>query len=109
MRNRAAVVAMAGLVSLASLGFSAPAQADGPPLHGHMLVLGVKYVGGEPVGFRKCVEMAGGREVGLNAHHENSHTGRAGEALGAAGNAVVPTAPLSPIEDCAHLKELFPA
>jgi hypothetical protein len=84
-------------------------QADGPPLHGHVLVLGVKYVDGEPVGFDKCVELAAGKALPLNAQHRHSHTGRAGEALAAAGHFVVPTAPLSPIRDCAHLKELFPA
>lgn len=108
MRNKAVVVATAGLVSLGAVAFAAPAQGGGTPLHGHMLVLGVKYVGDEPVGFRKCVDLAAGKALPLGAHHAHAHTGQAGEALAAAGHFVVPTAPLSPIRDCAHLKELFP-
>lgn len=109
MRKTTAVVVTAGLVSLGSLAFAAPVHSDGPPLHGHMLVLGVKYVEGDPVGFRKCIDLAAGKRLPNKAHHEHAHTGQAGVALGEAGHAVVPTAPLSPIRDCAHLKELFPA
>jgi hypothetical protein len=114
MRRTASVVATAGLVCLGSLVMAAPAHADRhpdgpPPLHGHMLVLGVKYVDDQPVGFRKCVELAGGRALPLKAHHQHAHTGRAGEALMAAGHLVVPMAPLTPFTSCAQLKQLFPA
>lgn len=88
---------------------AAPAQGEGPPRHGHMLVMGVKFVGGEPVGFDKCIDLAAGRALPLQSHHAHLHTGQAGEALSSTGKFVVPTAPLAPFLDCEHLKELFPA
>jgi hypothetical protein len=69
-----------------------------------MLVLGVQFEGGEPVGFRKCVDLAAGRKLPLNAHHAHLHTGRAGEALfEKAGHVVVPGAPLTPWSNCQEL------
>ena len=84
----------------------ASADEDIPP-HGHMLVQGVE---GTPEAFtyRKCVDLAAGQALPLNAQHEHLHTGTAGEALFAyAGHVAFPTAPFTPIRDCAHLAELF--
>lgn len=99
MRRTAALVATVGLVSI---GVAAPTlAAEGPPRHGHALVLGVVYDAEEnPVGFRKCLHLAAGRPLPLSAHHAHAHTGQAGEALYEAGHAVVPLAPLSPFQDC---------
>ncbi len=84
------------------------AGANGePPPHGHMLLLGVE---GTPEAFtyRKCVDLANNQALPLHAHHATLHRGTAGEALFAyAGHVAVPTAPLTPIRDCAHLAELF--
>jgi hypothetical protein len=83
------------------------------PEHPHMLVQrpvvemidGVLYL----TGFRKCVDLAGGRAVPLNAHHANIHTGTAGQALfERAGHAVIPGAPLTPWADCAALQADLP-
>ncbi|MCE0487436.1 hypothetical protein [Ornithinimicrobium sediminis] len=109
MRRTAALV---GAVALMAVGLAGPAQADGhppgpPPQHGHMLVLGVVWDGDEPVGFRKCVDLAGGNKLGNNAHHQHAHTGKAGEALYRAGHLVVPTAPLTPFGGCADLEAMF--
>lgn len=104
MRKTATILAAAGMVSLS---FAAPAHAAGPSdLHGHVLVLGVEYdeVTGEPTGFRKCIDLAAGKPVPLNAHHERMHRGTAGEALGGAGHAVVPTFDFA---NCAALEEMF--
>lgn len=103
-----------GAVALMMVGAAGPAQAapdDGgtgaPPLHGHMLVLGVQWENGEPVGYQKCIDVAGGNALGLNAHHEHAHTGRAGMALFEAGHLFVPAYPISPFENCAALAEVF--
>lgn len=92
------------------------ATADGgeggggaPPLHGHMLILGVEYgPHGDPVGFRKCVDLANNKPLKLNAHHSSVHTGNAGQALMKAGHMVAPTDPHWPgVYDCATLVALF--
>jgi hypothetical protein len=102
--------AVGGIATLLVAGLAGPAQAEGhygpPPPHGHMLVLGVEYRGGEPVGFRKCVDLAAGRPLRLNAHHAHSHTGAAGQALRNAGHLVIPTAPLTPLT-CELLRAMF--
>jgi hypothetical protein len=78
------------------------------PPHGHMLILGIQFdETGEPVSYQKCVDLANNRALPLHAHHETVHTGTAGEALFNAGHVVVPTSPLTPFADCAHLAELF--
>ena len=72
-----------------------------------MLVLGVEFGPTGPT-YRKCVDLANNWALPWNAHHEHVHTGKAGEALrDKAGHVPIPTAPFSPIRDCAHLAELF--
>lgn len=108
MRKTAALLGALGLVVV---GAAAPAQAHdhGPlPEHGHVLVLGVQWDGEEPVGFRKCIDLAGGNALPLKAHHQTVHQGRAGEALFSAGHIVAPTAPLWPeVRNCADLEAMF--
>jgi hypothetical protein len=101
------VLVTAGLL----LGVSAaPAVSDGgPPPHPHMLVLGIEFdEHEEPVAFRKCVDLAAGQKLPLNAHHAHLHTGQAGVALfEKAGHVVVPGAPLTPWRNCAELIDFF--
>jgi hypothetical protein len=93
------------------LGLSAvPASAQLPP-HPHVLVLGLELdEQGEPVGFRKCVDLAANQPLPLNAQHQHVHFGPAGEALFThAGHVVVPTAPFPgiPWTDCESLIAFF--
>jgi len=93
-------------VVLAALVVAGLAMA-GPPQHGHVLVLGLQYdVDGNP-SIHRCVELANGRALRNNAHHDHLHTGRAGDALDQAGHAIVPTSPLTHWSDCAELKADF--
>lgn len=97
------------LLVLGMLGaLAAPALSQGPPRHPHMLVIGLELdENGEPVSFRRCVDLAGGKALPLRVHHAHVHTGRAGEALRNAGHAVVPGAPLTPWRNCAELTAFF--
>jgi hypothetical protein len=83
------------------------------PRHPHMLVHAPQFdiIEGQlaVVGWRKCVDLAGGRSVPLQAHHSHIHTGTAGRVL--AENAdihVVPGAPLTPWANCAALAAALP-
>jgi hypothetical protein len=89
--------ALAGVVATAGLGavlFVAPARADGPPPHAHLhfngVVIDEDENGEESISIKGCRFLAAGRAVPTHAHHDNLHTGLAGEALWNAGNAVVP-------------------
>jgi hypothetical protein len=101
-----------GLLALFLVGavaaVPAGASADGGPApHGHMLVLGVEF-GPAGVTYQKCVDVANNQALPLHAHHDRLHTGRAGDALREnAGHFPVPTAPLTPFRDCAHLAEVL--
>jgi hypothetical protein len=107
--------------AVAALGVSAalmasPVSAQEFPPHGHLLLIGAEI--GPPVapgppyqilGFERCVELAAGNPVPLNAHHDRVHFGRAGRALAAAGHFVVPLSPLFPgIHSCADLAAALP-
>lgn len=79
------------------------------PEHPHLHVIGLEFGdGGEPVGWRKCHDLANGQALRLNAHHEHLHFGRAGLAQFEAGNAVVPAAPFPgvPWTNCDELAEI---
>jgi hypothetical protein len=104
------------IMALAMMTLSAGAD-DHFPEHGHMLVqrpeIGVvtiedvDYIAA--VGFRRCVDLAAGQALHNGAHHDRVHFGTAGEMLDTkAGHAVVPTAPLSPYDDCAALEAALP-
>jgi hypothetical protein len=79
---------------------------DGPPPHGHMLVLDVQVVDEEPVGFAKCIDLANNQVIPRNAHHEHQHVGTAGAAHFQSGDWVVPTV-LSGFANCAELEAVF--
>jgi hypothetical protein len=99
----AAVLLLAGAASTAVAGY-ASAAGEGPvPEHGHMLVTGLQFTE-DGVTFRRCVDVAAGKALPVHAHHDNFHAGRGGDALRAAGNFPVPTAPLSDWASCAELE-----
>jgi hypothetical protein len=79
-----------------------PASGQEFDQHPHMLVLGVEFDEfGEPVAFRKCVDLAANQPLPLNAQHQHVHFGTAGEKLfEEAGNVAVPGAPFpAPFDD----------
>jgi hypothetical protein len=101
-----------GLIAAAGLAVglqAAPAASQEIPPHPHMLVLGLQLdETGEPVSFRRCVDLAAGRTLPLNAHHAHIHTGKAGQALfERAGHLAVPGAPVTPWSNCAELIDFF--
>jgi hypothetical protein len=110
--KRTIMAGVSAAVLAGSTLIAAPALAEGAPPavppHGHMLVLGVQYNQmGAPIGFRKCVDVAAGRFLPLNAHHDHLHTGAAGTALRErAGHLAVPTV-LSGFANCAELEAVF--
>lgn len=96
-----------------SLGMFGTAGAQGPPPHGHVKLLHAEWTGAGPTtdvtAYRKCVDLAGGNQLPLNAHHSTVHQGRAGQALAQAGHLVIPTADLNPtITGCADLPPSIP-
>ncbi|HVM03993.1 MAG TPA: hypothetical protein VM242_02370 [Acidimicrobiales bacterium] len=102
--------AFAALAAIAGAGFVSPAGSQDVPPHSHLLLTGIELdeTGEWPLSIKKCRPLANGHSVPLQAHHANLHTGRAGEALWEAGNAVVPVFPGdTPWEDCETLMEFF--
>lgn len=102
-KKLAAVIAATGLM----FATVTTAQADEHiPEHPHVMVTGVELGEfGEPISYRKCHELAAGKALPLNAHHESIHTGTAGfgnpdVGVTRAGNFVIPLAPFSPYENC---------
>jgi hypothetical protein len=98
-RRRATAVLVGAALSLGML--TTPAVADGPPdltkPHRHALLLDVDMA---TFSYGKCVDLAGGRTLRTNTHHETVHTGHAGAALQRAGHLVVPYT-------CTQLEELL--
>jgi hypothetical protein len=104
MKRRLRSIAVAGAVggTLIGAALAAPASAQEFEPHPHMLVLGLELnEAGEPVGFRKCVDLAANQPLPLNAHHQHVHFGTAGAMLfEKAGHVVVPGAPFpAPFEE----------
>ena len=109
MRSTTAILAAAAALTV-TLAVSGTAQADGtpaPPEHGHMLVLGIEF-GEDGVRYRKCVDIAAGKALPVHVHHDGLHAGTAGVALRKAGHFPVPTALLTPWENCEDLAKAFP-
>lgn len=94
------------------LGLMAGPTLAQPPEHGHALLLQVEFDGppapGNLEGFDRCVELANGQALPLNAHHQQVHQGTAGEMLFTkAGHLVVPLAPLSDFGSCEDIEALL--
>lgn len=111
------IVLLISVLAVGSLALVIPAagQEDFEP-HPHMLVLGVEFdETGEPVAFKKCIDLAANQALPLTAHHEHMHFGTAGVALfDNAGHVAVPGAPFpAPFEDpvpwsnCEELIDFF--
>jgi hypothetical protein len=119
MKRRLRSIVVAGAVggTLIGAAAAAPASAQEPEFdpHPHMLVLGLELdAAGNPIGFRKCVDLAANQALPLNAHHQNVHFGTAGEMLfEKAGHVVVPGAPFPtreepvPWSNCEELIDFF--
>ena len=100
----AAMLMMLGLFA----GTAGAQEHEGPvPEHGHIKLLHVEFnEAGEPVGYAKCIDVAGGNR-NSHAHHTTIHQGRAGQALARAGHMVVPTAGLTPWANCAQFAAII--
>ena len=101
------------LAAIAVLGLVFAHEHGPTPDHPHMLVQApeIGVIDGQlaVVGWRKCVDLAGGRNVPLQAHHDGIHTGRAGRALFENANIwIVPGSPLTPWANCAALRSSLP-
>lgn len=111
MRRLGVTLVLLGLV----LG-AAPAMAEEEPQfdpHAHMLLQRpeIGFIDGVPhlVGVRKCVDLAGNRAVPLHAHHDRLHFGSSGVSFGGpSGHVVIPTAPLTPWNDCEQFLTFLP-
>ncbi len=101
--KRKAIAAVAVTVAGMGTGVSPVAAEEGPPKHGHVLLLGVNEAN---FTYRKCIDL---KPVELRAHHSSLHTGRAGQALVGAGHFVLPTSDIEPgsnlPENCAGVDE----
>jgi hypothetical protein len=109
------ILVLLAAITVLGLGL---AHEHGPlPDHRHMLVqapqFGVIDIDDVPfvavVDWRRCVDLAGGRNVPLQAHHDGVHTGRAGDALFENANIwVIPGAPITLWANCAALRSALP-
>jgi hypothetical protein len=105
-------VIISAMLMVAALALPALGQSGPPPEHGHVRLLHVTTdATGFPVAWRKCVDVANAQALGLNAHHDHLHTGRAGMAQRVnAGHMTVPLHPLVPgAHNCADLERMFAA
>lgn len=95
-------------------GVSAADEPGATPEHGHIRLLHATWMGPgvgpdtEVLSYRKCIDVAGGNALPLQAHHNTVHTGRAGQALRGAGHLTIPTVPLTEIRGCADLPPSIP-
>jgi hypothetical protein len=111
VKNVLKVAVALGFVSSLS---AVPALSQELPEHPHMLVLGLELdEDGEPVGYKKCIDLAANQALPLGAQHEHVHFGTAGQALfERAGHGVVGGAPFFDPEDpfpsnCAQLIDFY--
>jgi hypothetical protein len=101
MKRLAMLLAIFTLATAAIVG---TASTQSLPPHGHLLLIGMEFdAEGEPIGFRKCVELAAGKPVPLHAHHDRLHAPQ--KLLSTAGHMIVPTAELTPWTNCAEFIE----
>lgn len=95
------------------------AGADATEEHGHVLLIGADFsenpgypdAGGPRLfihDYRRCVDLANGKRLPNHVHHDNLHTGAAGQAIETrSGNLVVPLDPITPFTGCAHINTAF--
>lgn len=108
MRTRitATLAAMLLGVGLLAAPAAASGHGDGPPPHGHVLLLHATWTGSGPAtqvsSYAKCIDLANGQVI--PAHHDTIHTGPAGDALKRVGHLVMPT---FGGWDCADFEEIL--
>lgn len=102
----AALTLTAGAIAVAGAASADEGPSGPPPVHGHMLVLGLEFGPDGPT-FRKCIDIAAGKALPVHVHHDGLHAGTAGDALRRAGHFPVPTAPLTRWSGCADLEAEF--
>jgi hypothetical protein len=119
MRKRVVATAMMLALAMSLFASAAMAQDRPPPFdqpHNHVLLIGADVEWVEPApglppyrihGFDKCVPLANGQPVPLNAHHDRVHFGTAGGALVSAGHLVIPLS-IFGLSSCAELKAALP-
>ncbi|WP_157041897.1 hypothetical protein [Nitriliruptor alkaliphilus] len=112
---RRIAIVLAGMALLGAFATSAMSQEDFEE-HPHMLVIGLELDEfGEPIGLRRCVDLAANQALPNTAHHENVHFGQARQVLfEKGGHLVVPGAPFPapfaeplPWSNCAELIAFF--
>jgi hypothetical protein len=114
MKRGVTLVAVLALALSMFAGVSAADEHGDTPEHGHIRLLHATWTGPgvgpgtEVLSYRKCVDLAGGNALPLQAHHDTVHTGRAGQALRGAGHLTIPTFPLTGIRSCADLPPSIP-
>jgi hypothetical protein len=103
------IIILLSAVALLGAIIAGSASTQQFPPHGHILLLGMEFDDtGEPVGFRKCVDLAGARHVPLHSHHDHLHFGKTGVKLATKANHwVVPTADLTPWANCEEFIEFI--
>lgn len=104
------VLVFAAFAAIGGATLVSPVGSQEVPRHSHLLLTDIELdeSGEWPLSIKKCRPLANGHSVPIQAHHANLHTGRAGEALWEAGNAVVPVFPgRTPWTDCESLMRFF--
>jgi hypothetical protein len=119
--KRSTVPLLATLLALSTLASPALAdeEAEGPfdHPHTHALLIGADVTWFEEVpegappyevnDYRRCVDLAGGKTLRTQAHHEKIHFGRAGRALAGAGHLVIPIGVFGFVGGCADMDVTF--
>ena len=97
-RGSAAVIAALLLLAVLPATADASSHPDFSKPHAHALLLHAETIPNPgfpgpplfPIGYERCVDLAGSQALPRNNHHGTVHTGRAGAALAGAGHLVVP-------------------
>lgn len=107
MKRSIAAAAAVGLALSVAVSAGQAASQEFPE-HGHLFLTGLEFdEAGEPIGFKKCGELANGQALPLNAHHEHMPAGEAQNEK--AGNTAVPLAPFPgvPWTNCEEFIEII--
>ena len=96
-RGAVVLLAMAGMLATTMVG-SATALDDTP--HPHVMFLHAQWEGEGPGtilhSYERCIQLANGRALPLQSHHQTVHRGTAGGALAQRAGHLVAPAPACP-------------